>query len=302
MSGNIFVFLAALVWGLSFVGQSTGMEVMGPLSFSAVRITLGAFSMLPLSIVLDYIKKKKDSSYNAILEYKKAIIPALICTPILLSTIMFQQYGLIYTSVGKCAFITAFYLFLVPFFGIFVGKRPPLKAWLLVIIAMFGLYLITMSSGFDNINTGDIITFGAAIMFSVYIRVLEVVSSKSDSIKFSMFQFLFCGIICFIAAPLLEPGQITWDNYVYSLPSIIVTGVFSCGAGYTLQIVGQARTSANTASLILSSETVISMLAGFVFLGEILTPKEYIGCALMCVAILISVIPGKAKSSEATQT
>lgn len=284
--GPICILLCAFIWGFCIVGQATGMEVMGPWSFSAVRLTVGGVSLIIVSLLIDL---KKHG--NTIAEYKQALKPGLICMPIILSTIMFQQYGLLYTGVGKCAFITAFYIFLVPLLSTFIGGKISKKIWICVVLAMAGLYLITMSSGFDEINKGDIISLGAALMYSVYIIVLGKTAGQSDVIKFSAVQFTACGLVSFIPAAILETGQITFDHIMYSIWPILLTGVISCALGYTLQIVGQKYTKPDTVSIVLSSETVFSLLSGMIFLHEVLTVKEYIGCAIMTIAIIISVMP-----------
>lgn len=320
--GSLILFLAAFVWGFCLVGQATGMDAMGPISFSAVRLTLGGVSMIPLVLVLDWRKKGRNSSakdgepennqglkdvtelesavsnQDSKAEFKEAFRAAIICVPFILATILCQQYGLLHTSVGKCAFITAFNIFLVPVFGVFFGQKASGKIWFSVVLAIAGLYLITMSSGFDGINIGDVICFGAAVAYSIYIKLLESKAAQVDSIKFSMIQFTLCGLICFILAPIIEPGQITWDSYVAGIWPILITGIVSCAGGYTLQIIGQSMVDANKSSLILSSETVFSLFAGLIFLHEVLFVKEYIGCALMTVAIIISVIPEKTEKNE----
>jgi hypothetical protein len=71
----------------------------------------------------------------------------------------------------------------------------------------------------------------------------------------------------------------------------LYAGLLSCGVGYTLQIVGQKGINPVIASLIMSLESVISALAGWVILGQVLSPKEILGCVLMFVAIIITQIP-----------
>lgn len=297
IKGPIILLLTAFIWGFCLVGQASGMDFMGPWSFSAARLTLGGVSLIILSLALDIINKKKNPNYNVVEEYKKAILPAVICVAPILATIMCQQYGLKYTQVGKCAFVTAFYIFLTPFFGLFIGKKTSIKLWIAVVLAMIGLFFITMSGGISNINTGDIICLFAAIAYAIYILLVDKYGADVDSIKFSMFQFLICGLVCFPIAAIIEPGELTWETYKATLIPIIVTGIVSCGCGYTLQIVGQKFTEANVATIILSSETVFSLLGGFLLLHEILKPNEYIGCAIMVVAILISVLPEKNKAA-----
>ena len=289
--GPAILLLTALIWGVGLSGQAQGMEFMGPLSFSACRITLGGVSMIPLALILDKMQKGKNPEYSPGAEYRKALRPAMICMPPLLGCIMFQQYGLQYTGAGKCAFITAFYIFLVPCMGLILGKKVSGRMWLAVAMAVFGLYMITMSSGFDNINRGDVLSFGAAVTYSIFIQAVDIYGEGVDTVKFSLMQFLAMGIICFVLAAVFEPGQITWEHYMGSIVPIAYTGIVACAGGYTLQILGQKYTDANKSAIILSSETVFSMLAGMILLHEVLLVREYVGCLIMCIAIAISVIP-----------
>lgn len=297
-TGPLFLLLTAFIWGFCLSGQASGMDHMGPWSFSAARLTLGGVSLFVLSIVLDLINRKNFKNYNAIQEYKKAFLPSMICVAPILATIMCQQIGLMYTQVGKCAFITAFYIFLVPLFGLFIGKKTTIKIWIAVLFAMIGLSFITISGGINNINKGDVICLFAAISYTIYILLVDKYGENVDSIKFSMFQFLVCGIICFPVASILEPGELTIDSYMLSIVPIIVTGIISCGVGYTLQIIGQKYTDSNTSSIMLSSETIFSLVGGFIILKEMLKPNEYIGCAIMTIAIFISVMPEKSKKES----
>ncbi|MCQ2550653.1 MAG: DMT family transporter [Clostridia bacterium] len=277
--GPFFLFLAAFTWGFCLVGQAEGMEFMGPWSFTAVRLTLGGLSMVALSFFLG------DGSY------KECLKPGLICAPVILASIMFEQYGLLYTGVGKCAFITAFYIILVPIMLYFLGEKPAKKIWISAILALAGIFFITMGNGFNEINKGDIISLGIAITYAIYIIVVERSAGKVDVVKFSAVQFTAAGLIAFIPAAFIEPGQITLETIQLSIVPILVTGIVSCAFGYTLQILGERDTKADEASLILSSQTVFSLLAGWLLLGEVLSFKEYFGCLIMVIAIVLAVLP-----------
>ena len=291
--GPLCILLTAFIWGFCLVGQATGMKYMGAWSFSAVRLTLGGLSLVFAVFIIDAIKKKNTPEHKPLEEYKAAFKPGLICAPVILSSTMFQQFGLIYTGVGKCAFVTAFYIFLVPLFSTIFGEKIKVKMWIAVMLAMAGLYMITMSSGFDNINIGDVLSFGSAVTYALFIILVDRSVKKVDVLKFSAVQFTICGLLCFIPAFIWEPGQITWENIMLNPWPIIVTGVVSCALGYTIQLIGQKTTKPTTVSMILSSETVFSMIAGMIFLHEVMLVKEYIGCAIMVIAIVLSVLPDK---------
>lgn len=290
--GNIFLLLSAIIWGFGLVAQKDGMDVMGPWSFTAVRCTLGGVSLIPLVCFLERRKISESRDYDWKSNTRSCIVPAMFCSLFLIGTIISQQYGLLYTSVGKGAFITALYIFITPLIGIFMKKRVGARMWLAVALAMAGLYMITMSGGFQEINKGDMIMLIAALSYSLFIHAADRYG-EMDTIKLSCIQFLMIGVVCFPVAAFLEPGDISWHNYVVSIVPILYTGVIAAAGGYTFQMVGQKYTDANVASLILSSETVFSLLAGLICLHEILTGMEYGGCAVMVVAILIAVMPSK---------
>ncbi len=291
--GNLLLLTTAIIWSLGFVSQQTAMESMGPLSFTAIRCTLGGVSMIPLLFFMDRKKAKEDSSFDSMADSKATLKPALLCTAMLFTCIIAQQYGLMYTSVGKGAFITAFYIFLTPLFGLFIGKRSTGKIWISVLLALMGLYMITMTQGIDSVNFGDMLMLIAAASYSIFILLVDGYVHRISPIKLASFQFIMVGILAFGLSLFFESSAYTWENIWGSSAEILYTGIFSCAGGYTLQMLGQKTADPGTASLILSSETIFSLLAGWALLGEVLTGMEYIGCGIMAVAILLAVLPGK---------
>ncbi|MCQ2547440.1 MAG: DMT family transporter [Clostridia bacterium] len=291
--GKIACFACALIWGAGLVGQASGMDYMGPFSFTAVRVAFGAVSMIPLILIID-----KKNGVDTIAGFKQAFKPAMICAPAFIVQLFAQQLALQYTSVGKCAFVTAFYIFIVPTLGLFLKQRVSKKMWLAVVMAMVGLYLITMTEGFHNINFGDLLSLVCAITYSIYMVLSNHFLENADTIKYSTLLFVATSLMAFILALILEPGQITLNNISLSIVPILITGVVSCGFGYTLQLYGIKHTGPNLASMILSSETVFSLLAGWIVLGEVLKTSEYIGCVVMTIAIVIAVLPEKIKNDK----
>ena len=288
VKGPLFLLLASVIWGFSLVTQQTGMELLGPWSFTAVRCTLGGLSMIPLCAVLDRERKKREVDFDAGADTRKAIVPGIICGLFLLGTIISQQYGLLYTSVGKGSFITAFYIFLIPLLSLLTGKRPGKRVWISVAIAMAGLYLITMSGGFGNINRGDVWMLGAALSYSLFTLAGYAIPAGCNTVKVSCIQCFVIGLPAFIGAAVFEPGEITLANCLGNPFPIVWAGIVSCAGGYCFQLIGQKYTEPGPAALILSSETVISLFAGWLFLHEKLRGAEYLGCLVMVAAILLS--------------
>lgn len=290
--GNAILLITAAVWGAGLVSQQAGMEVLGPWSFTAVRCMLSGICLIPLVWYTEKKKTKSEAGYDWKRDTKATLLPGLLCLFTLGGCIISQQIGLQYTSCGKAAFVTAFYIFLTPVIGVLLRKKVTGRMWFAVAIAMAGLYLITMTEGIDGVNRGDMWMLSAAVTYAIYLHVIDGFP-RCDPVKLSCIQFLMIGATCAAAAFIIEPGDITWSNCIDSAAMILYAGVVSGAIGFTLQLIGQKYTDTNSASIILSSETVFSLFAGWIFLNEILDPVEYIGCAVMVVAIAITVIPGK---------
>ena len=284
------LLLTAFIWGVAFVAQSVGMDYIGPFTFNCVRSIIGGLVLIPLIFVLRKTNKTQRNEKEAKAYKKNTILGGICCGVALCVASSFQQFGIMYTTVGKAGFITALYIIIVPILGIFIGKRVAPIVWVSSIVAVFGFYLLSIS-GQVSISKGDILVLICAVLFSVHILIIDYFSPKGDGVTISCIQFLTCGILCGICMFLFEEPQIA-DILAAYLP-ILYAGVMSCGVAYTLQIVGQKNMDPTVASLILSLESVFSVLAGWVILGQGLTTKELIGCGLVFAAVLLAQMPEK---------
>lgn len=301
--GNIFLILAAIVWGMGLVSQQAGMDYLGPLSFTAVRCTLGGISMIPLVIILSKNKAKaaqeaskanEQVELSETSEAKGLVKAAFFCAIPLLSLILLQQYGLLHTSVGKAGFITALYILITPVSGKFLLHKPVARnTWVGVAIALVGMYFLCLTDGIDGINIGDVIMIFAAIASSAHMHTVDHFVAKYDPVKLSCYQFIMVGLMCVIPALIFEGDVFTWEYIKLSAIPILYAGLASCAVGYTFQVIGQKYTEPNTASLLLSMETVFALLTGWIILGEVLAVREYIGCAVMFIAIIIAQLPDR---------
>ena len=205
----------------------------------------------------------------------------------------FQQFGIKYTTVGKAGFITACYIVLVPILGLFLKKKCSPFIWLAVAMSVAGLYLLCITDGF-SIGKGDILVLICAVLFSFHILVIDYYSPKVDGVKLSCIQFLVCGILSGIPALIFEKPEMS--AVLTAWQPILYAGVMSCGVAYTLQIIGQKNMNPTVASLILSLESCISVLAGWMILGQQLSAREIAGCVIMFAAIILAQLPQKEKA------
>ena len=203
-----------------------------------------------------------------------------------------------YTTVGKAGFITAMYIVIVPILGLFFHKKVGVKLWISVVVAMFGLYLLCIS-GSLQLQKGDLLVLLCALAFSGHIMVIDHFSPKVDGVQMSCIQFFVASLfsmVCMLGAE----GVPAAGDVFQSWAPILYAGILSSGVGYTLQIVGQKGVNPTIASLILSLESVMSVLAGWLFLHQGMSGREILGCVLMFVAIILAQLPERKKAEKQT--
>lgn len=303
---SLILLLTAVIWGIAFVAQSAGMDYVGPFTFNAVRCIIGGIILIPCILILGKLKSGENkaevstvskTSMESIAATKKAsnkqlILGGISCGVILCIASNFQQIGLQYTTVGKAGFTTALYIIIVPILSIFLRKKAGFKVWLSVVIAVIGFYLLCISENL-MLQIGDLLELLCAISFSVHILVIDYFAPKVDGVKMSCIQFFVCGVICAVLMFVFEEPDIT--QILNAWQPVLYAGVMSCGVAYTLQIIGQKGMNPTVASLILSMESVISALAGWLLLNQKLSSKELWGCVLVFAAIILAQLPEKCK-------
>ncbi len=287
--GTAQLLLAAFIWGSAFVAQSKGMDHVGPLTFASVRFLIGGIILIPIILIKNRSLKKKDESVfpkKADLGY--TVLCGLFCGILLTVASVLQQYGLLYTTVGKSGFITTLYVIFVPIFGLFMKKKAGANLWIAVIIAVVGLYLLCMTEGL-TLSAGDTLVFCCALAFTAQIVAVDVFVKRIDPILLSSMQFLTVGIVSGIPALIFETTSFS-DLLSAALP-ILYAGVLSSGVAFTLQVVAQKYTEPTIAAITMSFESVFAALSGWVILNETLTLREGVGCAVMFSAIILAQLP-----------
>ena len=295
--GNGLLLLGAMIWGAAFVAQSVGMDYLEPFTFQASRCFLGSLVLLPVIAVMD---RRGVSRRPVTAEAKKQqLFYGLACGVVIFAACSLQQWGLLYTTPGKSGFLTSLYIILVPMAGLLFGRRVKPWVWGSVVLAVLGLYLLCGSTDF-SLGAGELLTLGSAVAFCFHILVIDRASSQVDGVRLSATQFFICGCLSLVCAFLWETPR--WENILACWIPIGYAGIFSSGIGYTFQIIGQAHTEPTVASLLMSLESVFSVIFGWIILRQSLTPTELLGCALVFAGVLISQIPGKAPAPKAQES
>lgn len=289
---SVLLFLAAFIWGIAFVAQSVGMDYMGPLTFNGIRFLMGSMVLLPFIL---YRRSKNRKAEVTPYAASTTLIGGVCCGLALCAAALLQQYGIMYTTVGKAGFITTLYIILVPFFGIFLKRKIPGKIWIGAGIAAVGMYLLCMSEKLA-LSKGDAFVFVCAVLFAIHILVIDNFSPKADGVELSCIQFFTAGMIAIILAFIFE--QPTLGGVIAGIIPLAYAGILSSGVAYTFQVLGQKNMDPTIASLILSMESVVSVLAGFVILKQALTIKELLGCVLVFLAVILVQLPDRRKLKE----
>lgn len=296
MKNSLLLFLTAAIWGVAFVAQSVGMDYVGPFTFNAVRFLLGGTVLIPVLLWKkrngDFEKPETSGQQDASERSGRhtTLVGGICCGCALSIASLLQQKGIQYTTVAKAGFITALYIIIVPVLGIFFHKKVRRLVWLAVALSVFGMYLLCIKGSF-SIGKGDALVLLCAAAFSVHILVIDYFSPKADGVALSCIQFYTSSVICGAGMLLLETPS--FQEILRGWVPVLYAGVMSCGVAYTLQIIGQKGMEPTVASLILSLESVVSLIAGWILLGQALDMKEICGCILVFIAIILAQLPEK---------
>lgn len=298
MLGNCLLVLAAMIWGAAFVAQSAGMEYVGPFTFQAVRCLLASLVLLPVIALMD---KKGNSLKPVTAEQRKGLwIAGGLCGIFLFIACSLQQLGLTYVAPGgftpgKSGFITALYIILVPIIGVFLGRKLSVWIGISVVLGIAGLYLLCGGGSF-SMGPGELLTLGCALAFSFHILTIDRLCGKVDGVRLSCLQFLVCSILSAVCMVIWETPN--WDGIFRCWLPIAYTGILSAGVGYTLQIIAQAHTEPAVASLLMSLESVFSVIFTWIIMGQGLSGSEWLGCWLVFGGVILAQLPAKEKKER----
>ena len=291
LKGSLYLILATMIWGSTFIAQSVGMDNIGPFTFQAVRCSMGVLAMLPMILISDKFKKD-GKTFSSRWKNPKLWKAGLLCGIPLFLACNLQQVGLVNTDAGKSAFLTAMYILFVPIIGIFRKEKPSKLIPVSILLAVVGLYFLSCM-GVTSIRLDDILLLTCALMFAVQITFVDIFAQDLDPLRLNLIQALVCAVLSTVVMFITEkPSIIAIGNCWFPLA---YAGVLSMGLAYSLQIMGQKDLKPSLASLIMSLESVFAVLFGFILIGETLTLWEGIGSCFVFAGVVLSQIPTEKK-------
>lgn len=292
------LLLAAAIWGFAFSMQKSA-ESVPPFTLGALRSVIAAaflFILIPFSAKLSDTGTTKVSKKRPLFT-KTELVGGLLCGIALMAGTFFQQAGLASgVDAGKASFITSLYVVFVPVYYLFLKRRAPLNVWISIATAAVGFYLLCIDGSF-GISAGDLTVFICSLIFPLHIMFIDHFVKKCDAIRLSAVQFISGAVINAILA-LIFDGMPNFEIILSAMPAILYLGIMSSGVAYTLQMIGQRGVAPWAATVILSLESVFGVLGGAVVLGERLLLREYIGCAVIFLAVILSELDFKKKADK----
>ncbi len=270
----------AVIWGSTIAVQKVAMENLDPLYFTSIRFSLGGLFLIPILFMSGFLSSPTQKQKT-----RASLIFGTLGGLTIAAAASLQQVGLIYTTPTKAGFLTSFYIIFTPLIALFMKKKPRKEIWLTVLLALTGLYLLSIQET-QSLEIGDSLQLLGALFWAIHIILISSVVQRVNVLLFSMTQFLITGLVCFILG-YLAGESLSIAATQNSFFEIIYSGVISVGIAYTLQTVGQKITPPSHAAIILSFEAVVASIASVVFLGEQLVFSQYLGCVLIFLGILL---------------
>lgn len=284
MKYQLALVLATIIWGSAFIAQVLGMDYVGPYTFNGVRFVLGSMSLLPLL----YFSKPERHERKTHIPFWAAVL--IVGLPLVYSSTL-QQVALQHVSVAKTSFLGSTYMIMVPFAGLLIGFALRITHIIGTLIAIAGVYFLTMSGTIFQMDPWDLAMITVAIGFTIQIIALTVMTRYYSPLSLSCGSFFLTGILNLILAFIFEEPEIA--SILKAAPAILYTAIFSTGIAYTLQAVGLKHVPPTEASMLLSLEMIFGALAGILFLGERLSFVQTIGAFAEILGVFITQIPGK---------
>jgi drug/metabolite transporter (DMT)-like permease len=292
-----------MIWGSAFVAQRLSLDAIGPFLFTGLRFLLGAAVVSALVLV-----QRRSSASRAVAAQPPLLDARLVRSGCLLGLVLavaisLQQIGLRYTKIANAGFISSLYVVIVPLLGVLLRHRTGPGTWLGALLAAVGLYFLSINEHF-SVMYGDWYQLGCAIIISIQVMMVGHYAPRHDPLVLAIVQFVACGAVCLLIGLVCEPLQ--FASLVRAAPAILYGGALSVGVGYTIQVVAQRDAAPAHAAVIFSMEGVFAAVAGWVALGETLTPRAFGGCALMLAGLLVCQLlpsrqPRQRERHEATQ-
>ena len=272
----------SFLWGTAFIAQDTGMDYIGPWTFSAARLLLGFFALLPFFFIFEFKKIIKIKS-----NFKIILANMFLLGFFLAGGNIFQQISLLYTDVANSAVFTVLYVVIVPVLAYFLFSKSIHKSvWPAVIMCLLGGLLL---SELDNyrVRMGDSLVVIGAFFWALHIvYVSKFLKIFNFPITIAAFQCLIAAIFSAIPAASIE--LISFKLLSLEAGELMYAGILSSGFAFLLQIIALQHLSPAPAAIIFSLEGVFASIAAWFILDQFLNEYKIFGIIIILSAVIFS--------------
>ena len=270
------LLLTALIWGSAFAIVKNSLDAFAP----AMLITLRYVIATPLA-ALAFRKHLRGLTRADVL--RGAAVGVILGAAYIAQTI-----GLNYTTAGKNAFLTAVYVLIVPFMGMFLfGQKLRRANFIAAGLMVLGVGALSLDGEGGGLNIGDMLTLLCSVLFAAHIIAVERCQKKTDAYALIVLQFFFCAVTSLVYSLVFERGaQMVFTRS--SVVGLLYLSVFSTTVGMSLQNIGQSMAPSSHASILLSLESVFGVIFSCIILGETVTGKMLAGFVMIFIAVVVS--------------
>ena len=288
ISSSPLCLISALAWGISFPVQemaSRNAHILDSFGFNGLRMLLGSLVLIPVVLLFE------RNEFHLTKKVKSSVLLGALAGLVLFTASSLQQYGIQLTGEsGKAGFITSLYLIFVSIFSfVFFKEKPTLLVLIAMPISLVGLYFLSFTKGFGQVETGDLLLLACAVMYATHIMVLDRSAPHSSPLLFSCVQFFVAGVLGLIFGGAF--GTVTGQGIVNTWFPILFSGVFSVAVAYTCQLLGQKNGNATVCALFCSMEALFAVIAECIMEKHLPTLQMVIGCSLMLIAVILAQLP-----------
>ena len=276
LKGSIILFIAALLWGTTFIFQRLAASLIGPFTFVFFRSIIAVIILYIVSVITNS-KIKVESG----MKKNKVIMFACLAGFSMFLASVLQQLGLETIEASKSGFITSMYMILVPIISIFFKEKIKGYIFIFAFIALIGSYLLSATQGFS---------FGyGEIFFAFQIIFIDKSCKYINPFRLCFIQASVVSFFSFFMMILIEKPNI--NDIMDAMLYILYAGILSSSVAYTFQVIGQKYASASIASIVMSLESVIALIFGVLVLSEEMSDREIVGSILIFISVICSQLP-----------
>jgi drug/metabolite transporter (DMT)-like permease len=274
LQADAAMVLVTLIWGTTFPLNKQILETLPPFAFMVVRFTMATASLALLA------------RGNLLRMDRRAWGAAFVLALFMFAGFSFQIFGLRLTTPTKSAFLTCVSVPLVPFVGLWLLRnRPPVQAWIGCALAFAGSMLLTYQPGI-LMGPGDLLSLACAVLFAFQIvlvsRFMPGRNAAAMTTAVCFFTILFAVVGWAVARePVVAVSAYPWKVMLW-------LGVIATGVPLLVQNWAQKHTSAVHAAIIFGLEPVFAAFFSYLWLGDQMALRAWIGSGVILAGIVIS--------------